>query len=87
MRKVVIVFGPPATGKTRNAEALKEHFGCTRVVDNWDYKRNKLEPGDIALCNDISDIRQLDVSKWVDPGVAVEAYHIDRALERLEAIR
>jgi hypothetical protein len=32
----VIVVGPMACGKTRNAEALRKHFKCNRVVDSWD---------------------------------------------------
>ena len=33
MRKLVTVFGPPGSGKTRNAEKLRQHFGLKYVVD------------------------------------------------------
>lgn len=31
----VFVFAPQGSGKTANAEALREMFGCTSVVDDW----------------------------------------------------
>ena len=31
----VIVYGPQGCGKTRNAEALMKHFGCTGIEDDW----------------------------------------------------
>lgn len=36
MSKAVIIYGPPASGKTRNAKALAAHFGCSQIVDEWD---------------------------------------------------
>lgn len=33
--KGVIISGPMACGKTRNAEALRRKFNCTRIVDDW----------------------------------------------------
>lgn len=44
----IIVHGPPGCGKTRNKERLRQHFGATRVVDEWDGK-TPLRPGDLAL--------------------------------------
>jgi hypothetical protein len=35
--KTVILYGPPASGKTRNADKIAEHFGCHRIVDNFNY--------------------------------------------------
>lgn len=32
----VIVFGLMGCGKTHNAEALRKHFKCSKVVDTWD---------------------------------------------------
>lgn len=32
--KHICVYGPTSTGKTTNAEALKEHYGCDTWVDN-----------------------------------------------------
>lgn len=34
--RTTIVHGPQSCGKTRHAEALARHFGCDRVVDDWD---------------------------------------------------
>lgn len=35
----VIVYGPPGCGKTRHAQALKKHFDCDKIVDDWDPNR------------------------------------------------
>ena len=32
----VYVFAPQGAGKTRNAAALCEMFGCNSIVDEWD---------------------------------------------------
>lgn len=34
--KSVIVYGPPACGKTRNAQALLNGFGLDRLEDDWE---------------------------------------------------
>ncbi|HRO60252.1 MAG TPA: hypothetical protein PK177_13975 [Burkholderiaceae bacterium] len=31
-----MIYGPQGCGKTRNAAALAQHFGCEKVVDDWD---------------------------------------------------
>lgn len=33
--RIVVVYGPMASGKTHNAEAIAAHFGCTNIVDNF----------------------------------------------------
>ena len=33
--KTIILTAPPGWGKTRNAEALRQEFGCRLVVDGW----------------------------------------------------
>ena len=48
---IVIVHGPLGSGKTSNARALMQHFGCTRLVDGWRGDR-KLQPGDLVLTHD-----------------------------------
>lgn len=30
---IVIIHGPPSSGKTRNAKALLQRFGCKRLLD------------------------------------------------------
>ncbi len=35
IKKSVVVFGPQGCGKTRNAEALRVHYGLAHVPDNW----------------------------------------------------
>lgn len=49
-RGPVIVWGPPGCGKTRNAEKLRKHFGCARIVDGWSRgDRQPLRDDDLVL--------------------------------------
>ncbi|RSU65482.1 hypothetical protein BRX36_10585 [Sphingomonas sp. S-NIH.Pt1_0416] len=34
----VVIYGPPATGKTFNADRFAKHYGCTEVVDACDLR-------------------------------------------------
>lgn len=45
---IVIVYGPPASGKTRHATQLLREYGCRRVIDDWDGQA-RLQGGDLAL--------------------------------------
>lgn len=47
--KKVVVYGPPACGKTRHAEALAAHFEVDIVVDDFDPNRHRLVPGALHL--------------------------------------
>lgn len=31
----IVIYGPPACGKTTHAAALACHYGKTRIVDDW----------------------------------------------------
>lgn len=44
----VVIYGSVASGKTRYAEQYKTHFGCNRIIEEWDGK-TLLEVGDLAL--------------------------------------
>ncbi|MCH2341476.1 hypothetical protein ACGFZ7_16365 [Pseudomonas sp. NPDC047963] len=48
MNKPIIIVAPQGAGKTTHAQALKEAFGCSRIVDEWN-GLSKLLPGDLAL--------------------------------------
>jgi|GEM_PF-4485601 replication-associated recombination protein RarA len=50
--KRIVVYGPPACGKTRNAEALAAHFGVNIVVDDWCPKRHQLVSGALHLSHE-----------------------------------
>lgn len=50
--KKIIVHGPPACGKTRNAEALAAHFNVNVVVDDFDPKRHRLVSGALHLSHE-----------------------------------
>lgn len=48
---MVIVYAPQGAGKTTHAEALRKHYGCVRVVDDWHVGGLTCE-GDLMLTND-----------------------------------
>ena len=35
MPRCVIIYGPPASGKSQHARELMEIYGCTSICDNW----------------------------------------------------
>lgn len=47
----MIVYGPMACGKTRNAQALAAHFGLKVIIDDWDPTRHVLTDGALHLTN------------------------------------
>lgn len=46
--RIVICFGSSASGMAHNADKLLKHFGCTRVVEEWN-GTTELHDGDLAL--------------------------------------
>lgn len=50
MSKPLIIVGPQASGKTKNAAFFLKVFGCTRLVEDWD-GQSSLVSGDLALTN------------------------------------
>lgn len=48
MLPIVIVIAPQGAGKTQQAHALAERFGCTSIVEEWDGV-SELSPGALAL--------------------------------------
>ena len=48
MSNTVLIHGPQGCGKTRNAQALAAHFGCSRIVDDWN-GQSKIEEGSLVL--------------------------------------
>lgn len=48
MSQIVVIHGPQGCGKTRNAQALAAHFGCSRIIDDWD-GASPLPEGALAL--------------------------------------
>ncbi|MFA7278619.1 MAG: hypothetical protein WC100_00825 [Sterolibacterium sp.] len=59
----VIIHGPQACGKSRNAKALAAHFNCSRIIDDWN-ERLPLLPDTLMLTNEapieVKDVLVLD---------------------------
>lgn len=69
--KSVIVYGPPGSGKTRHAEALRKHFELNTVLDADELYGIKELPATGALI------------LMHSPEGNRRALHIDEALRRL----
>ena len=50
MSNTVVIHGQQGCGKTRNAQALAVHFGCSSVVDDWN-GRDPIAAGSLVLTN------------------------------------
>ncbi len=52
----VVIYGPPASGKTRNAEALRQFFGCTHIYeDDVSHRAEFPKPGALILTQSSPD--------------------------------
>jgi DNA polymerase III delta prime subunit len=50
MAKSILIVGPQGCGKTLHAEALRQHFDCLAVHDNWQPSHG-IVPGALMLTN------------------------------------
>lgn len=48
MTKSVLIIGPQGCGKTLHREALRQHFGCATVHDDWQPSHG-IVPGALML--------------------------------------
>ena len=46
----IIIYGPRASGKTRNARKFLKHYNKKRIVDDWDGSTS-LNDDDLALAD------------------------------------
>lgn len=75
MSNTIVIHGPQGCGKTRNAQALAKHFGCSRIVDDWN-GRSKVEPGSLVLTSSLVfgiKVSALPVGRRFIPFVAAMA--------------
>lgn len=54
MKRSVVVYGPQACGKTRNAEAMRQAFGLDVIVDDWTWRDPLPDFGALILTSDES---------------------------------
>ncbi len=47
----IVVHGPQACGKTRNAKRIAAHFGLKKVVDDWEGRSAIPQSGALVLTN------------------------------------
>lgn len=40
---IIVIHGPQACGKTYNKERLRAHFRCSRIVDGWEARSNRID--------------------------------------------
>jgi len=66
MRESVIVWGPQGSGKTKNAEAIKEHFVLDMIVESPDFDQWMFSHGTLYLTNEP-----------VPAFVTIPSYHIN----------
>lgn len=68
-----IVYGPPGCGKTADAKRLRDYFGCSTVVDNWDPK-SSLTRNALHLMQSTPDNLAVLLEEWVPHHGLTEAY-------------
>ncbi len=73
----VLIFGPQASGKTLNAERLKELYNCIRIVDNWQ-PGDGISKGDLLLAT--MDTEEEALAAMTDKVHYVGIVHICEAL-------
>lgn len=79
MSKTVIVIGPQGCGKTLHAEALRQHFGCGYVFDNWRPAQGVID-GALMLTSSVPGGSPLPYSC-----AEFDAYAFDDAMRRMNA--
>ncbi len=45
---IIVIYGPPGSGKTSNANYLKGKYACKHIVDDWNGV-GVLRSGDLVL--------------------------------------
>lgn len=69
----VIIYGPPACGKTQNSQALAKLYNCTKVIDEpWDPQDGVYEDWTLYLCQNWKTIYILP--RGANPTVLVVSY-------------
>ena len=53
----IIIYGPKACGKTRNAQKLAKKYGCKKIIDGWDDTRRPPENA-LVLTNETPPYRK-----------------------------
>ena len=73
----VIIYGPPASGKTRNAEAFRDYFGLANIFEEW-------RP-ETVMRKDTLYLTTFDVPSFSKTLPVCTIMHISEALALLEA--
>lgn len=60
---VVILIAPRAWGKTHHKEALRKHFACQDVIDDFRAYGQNLPPAE-ASCLVLTDTMPYRIPKW-----------------------
>jgi hypothetical protein len=74
MKEIVIVYGPPMSGKTLNKEIIAEHFKCDAVFDGAEAHEVLKYPGRCLVLSDQPKVSGMEIH-------GAEIVHVDRAKE------
>ncbi len=72
MNRTTVIYGPPGSGKTRNAKRLATHYGCTKIIDGW-------EEGDPM----VRDALHLTIPRPIPLSMSCRVIPIDQALREM----
>lgn len=85
MTNSIILYGPARSGKTLNADAIAEHYGCTGIIDEWD-RDQPMADGTLHITRrDFSKARMIMQNFETGKGHEVQCVSIAEALEAVGA--
>jgi hypothetical protein len=74
MAKSVLIIGPKGCGKTLHAEALRQHFHCATICDDWTPSLGTVD-GALMLTNSMPG------GKLPYHSASLDAYRFDHAMQ------
>ena len=74
MKEIVIVYGPPMSGKTLNKEIIAEHFKCDAVFDGLEGDKVFEYPGRCLVLSNQPKVSVMEIN-------GAEIVHVERVKE------
>lgn len=86
----IIVYGPQGCGKTTNAEALRKHFGCDEIIDDWESDRSAKEGSLHLTSRDFGAAAVYSRADWREDAQIISfrdaMYEIEDSMGKLAAV-